>query len=153
MCVLLSFTILGCKSEDPVESKFIKELNAFCVDIEKIDATINQLCPTDPESLKRDTATFLNQIEKLSDSFKVLANISYPEKYENLKPLAKSASEYMDKAISEFTEAYGIEYDPEKEKSALDNYRKACYRMQMILSIVRGEDTYLKPSDDNAETP
>ncbi len=141
LCVLLLTMFGGCQSEDPVEAKFKKDLNSFSNDVYEISTQINALQNTNEDNIGQSTYTLLANLDKLRDTFKVLANMNYPENYAYLKDVAKEASDYMNVAVDYYHQAYEGGYDPAMEEYAQENYQRACTRMQFILATVRGEDT------------
>lgn len=156
LCMLLLTMFSGCQSEDPIEAKFNKDLNAFSNDVYEISTQINALQNTDEGNINQATHALLANLDKLRDTFKVLANINYPENYAYLKDVAKEASDYMNVAVDYYHQAYEGDYDPAMEEYAQENYQRACTRMQFILATVRGEDTSTlaipTPSQEVAES-
>ncbi len=47
----------------------------------------------------------------------------------------------MTEAVSSYHKAYDEEYNQAMEEYALENYSRACRRVQMILAALRGENT------------
>lgn len=139
--ILCAVFLIGCGTEDPIEAKFKKDITSFCNDIAAIDKDMNTIteASTD-EDISKQLNIFYDDLDKLTDAFKVLSNISYPDQYEYLGTLAKEASDYMDEAASAYHKAYDNGYDKSMEEYAKENYSRACKRMQFILSTVRGED-------------
>lgn len=138
MCALF---LAGCGTEDPIEAKFKKDMSSFCSDISTINKNMNQITEVNSdEDMVAQLDTLYSNLNDLTDAFKVLSNINYPEKYEYLGTLAKEASDYMNEAATSYHKAYENGYNEEMEAYAKENYSRACKRMQFILSVVRGED-------------
>ncbi|MDE6700748.1 MAG: hypothetical protein K2K10_07025, partial [Acetatifactor sp.] len=91
----------------------------------------------------------LAYVAKLDNPVQDFAELDFPEEYESLESLADEAGNYMKEAVNSYHEAYeGETYDENTAAYARENSARALKRVQIILSILRGED----PSENQASS-
>ena len=129
--------ITGCGKKDDFSS-FKKNVDSFCTEISTIDAAINNI---DAES-ELAVSELLQHLDELDQDFKDFSNLSFPEDYNYLEPLADEASEYMSEAVSSYHTLYQEEdsYNQNTASYARENYNRAYKRIQIIIAFLHGED-------------
>lgn len=143
-CLLL---LTGC-GEDPVSAKFNSEIDEFCENVSAIGARIDSI-QVEPEenSIRYAASDLLTCLDELEVQFMKLSNIDFPAQFDYLEEMADEAGRYMTEAASSYHKAYEDGYHQDMEEYALENYSRACKRMQVILSLLRGEDITSPDSD------
>lgn len=130
------FCLTGC-GEDPKLTKFKNDIEAFCQEVAEIDADMNNIDATE-ESAKDE---LLDCLDRLEQSFKVLAQISIPEEFSYMTELTTEAGTYMTTAVEAYHEAYsGNSFNEYTAEYAYENYERACKRVNVILKLLHGEN-------------
>jgi len=130
------FTLSGCGT-DPELTKFKNEIDAFCTAISEIDTSINNV---DAES-EYAISELLGYLSDLEEEFENFSKLDFPEEFDYLEELADKSSEYMTTAVSSYKEAYANDsYDEAKADYARENYSRAYKRIQIIISLIHGEE-------------
>ncbi len=120
--VLVSAMLTAC-GEDRELTQFRKSIDDFCDKVSQIDSAMNNI---DAEG---DNAVF--------QSF---AKMDFPAEFDYLEQTADEASTYMTTAVENYHEAYSNgSYNEYIAEYAYGNYSRACKRVQIILSFLRGE--------------
>ena len=99
--LLLCLMLAGC-GEDPAIVKFENDIDAFCARAAEIDAAINAI-DAESENASKELLAYLDELDQ---TFKVLSEISVPEKYAYMEQLTSEASSYMTTAVSAYHEAF-----------------------------------------------
>lgn len=134
------FLLTGC-GENPIEAKFNNEINEFCEHVSDIGAKIDAIqVEAEENSIRYATSDLLSYLDALELEFMKFSNIDFPEKFDYLEDMADEAGQYMSEAASSYHKAYEDGYNQTMEEYAQENYARACKRMQVILSQLRGED-------------
>lgn len=134
--LLCCLALSGC-GEDPTLTKFYDDVDAFCLEAAAIGTNINNI---DAQS---DTAVddLLGYLDQLDQAFKVFSDINVPEKFSYLEALADEASSYMTTAVEAYHEAYSnSSYNEYTAAYAMENYERACKRVNVLLQLLRGEE-------------
>lgn len=132
----MTLTLTGC-GDDPKLVKFESDINAFCTELAEIDASINAI---DAQSATAKDE-LLEHLDKLDETCKVFAEMTFPEDFAYLEELADEAGSYMSTAVASYHEAYsGDTYDANTASFARQNYERACKRINIILQLLRGEE-------------
>ena len=137
----ICISLTGC-GEDPKLSKFQNDIDAFCSDVAAIDTEINNI------DASSDTAReeLLDCLDRLNESFKVLAEMEVPEEFSYFEDLADEASSYMTTAVESYHEAYSNNsFNEYIADYARQNYERAYKRVTVILKLLHGEEI----SDEN----
>lgn len=144
------FCLTGC-GEDPKLTRFKNDIEDFCQEIAAIDADMNNIDAS--EETSKDE--LLDCLDRLDQSFKVLAQISIPEEFSYMKDLTAEASAYMSTAVESYHEAYsGNSFNEYTAEYAYENYERACKRVNVILKLLHGEkvedeDVSIEQTTDN----
>lgn len=132
--------LTGC-GLDPIEAKFNSEIDEFCENVSAIDARIDAISAESEESsIRYATSDLLSCLDELEVEFMRFANIDFPDEYDYLETIADEACQYMTEAVASYHKAYEDGYSQTMEEYALENYSRACRRVQVILEQLRGED-------------
>lgn len=133
VCILF-FTLTACGKNDL--STFENDMNDFLKDITKVDNQMNKIDP-DAEGAIKEMLECLNAMNK---SFKKLAEIKVPSEFSAIETLAKEASEYMDMALDNYTQAFTNPalYDANKGALASEYFKRALKRKEYIAIILQG---------------
>ncbi len=138
ICLLLT----GC-GPDPKLAAFENDMNAFCDSAARLNASINDLAGTlENGNLSFAREQLLFYLDELDGEFQKLAQIEFPEKYAYLEELSAEAGQYMSEAVSSYHALYGSEdsFTEAMAQYAEENYARANRRLQIILSVIHGED-------------
>lgn len=136
-CLLL---LTGC-GENPIDAKFSNEINAFCENVSDIGAKIDAIqVEAQENSIRYAASDLLSYLDELEVEFMKFSNIDFPERFDYLEDLADEAGWYMSEAAASYHKAYEDGYNQTMEEYAQENYSRACKRMQVILSLLRGDD-------------
>lgn len=134
--LFITSAFCACGSEDPVISKFKKDINQFCEEISKIDTEINNINP-DSEDAPDE---LLENLDKLDGLFHNFAEMDFPEEYDYLEDIADESSSYMTTAVENYHKAYSNNsYNEYIADYAKENYSRSYKRVQIILSFLHGE--------------
>lgn len=137
VCLLL---LTGC-GEDPIEAKFNSEINEFCENISALSLKIDAISVEAEElSIRYATSDLLTYLDEVEVEFMKFSNIDFPEEFDYLEDMADEAGTYMTEAVASYHKAYEDTYSQSMEEYARENYSRACKRVQVILSLLRGED-------------
>ncbi|HKM35439.1 MAG TPA: hypothetical protein VJY54_11935 [Lachnospiraceae bacterium] len=129
-------SLTGC-GEDPKLSKFRNDIDSFCSDVAAIDTEINNI------DASSDTAReqLLDCLDRLDESFKVLADIDIPKDFSYIEELVDEASSYMTTAVESYHEAYSNNsFNEYTADYARQNYERAYKRVTVILKLLHGEE-------------
>lgn len=141
--VLAAVLFTGCGTSQET-LQFQKEMDAFCTSVSELNESINQI---DAEA-DNAVSLALAYLDQLDEAFQDLAEMDFPEEYDYLESLADEAASYMQEAVQSYHEAYADGgYDQDNADYARENSARAFKRVQVILSILRGED----PSSGQAQ--
>lgn len=133
--------LTGCGT-NPIDAKFNSEIDEFCENVSAIGARIDAISVESEEnSLRYATSDLLSYLDELEVEFMKFSNIDFPEEFDYLEEIADEAGQYMTEAASSYHKAYEDGYNQTMEEYAQENYSRACKRVQMILALLRGEDT------------
>lgn len=137
VCLLL---LTGC-GENPINAKFNSEINTFCENVSAIGVRIDAIqVEAEASSIRYATSDLLSYLDELEIEFMKFSNIDFPEEFDYLEEMADEAGQYMTEAAASYHKAYEDGYHQEMEEYARENYSRACRRVQVILSLLRGED-------------
>lgn len=137
VCLLL---LCGC-GENPIDARFSSEINEFCDNVSAIDTRINAISvEAEENSIRYATSDLLSCLDELEVEFMKFSNIDFPEEFDYLEDMAKEAGTYMTEAVASYHKAYEDGYNKSMEEYARENYSRACKRVQVALSLLRGED-------------
>lgn len=142
---ILTLALTGCgykTEEEKALATFSNSIKSFTNTVLSIDMQMNEFDVTD-EKARED---FLIMFDNLESEFQSLANLSAPEQYLSIEPLADEASENMSLAVSYFHSAYEAdEFNATDANIAHQYYDRAMTRIEYIGYILSGEI----PEDDN----
>lgn len=136
IAAILATAMLTACGEDRELVQFRKSIDDFCDKISRIDSDMNNI---DAES---DSAVseFLGYLDDLDLIFQSFAKMDFPAEFDYLEQTADEASQYMTTAVENYHEAYSNgSYNEYIAEYAYGNYSRACKRVQIILSFLRGE--------------
>ena len=134
------FLLTGC-GENPLNAKFNSEINIFCENVSAIGARIDAIqVEAEASSIRYATSDLLSYLDELEIEFMKFSNIDFPEEFDYLEDMADEAGRYMTEAAASYHKAYEDGYHQEMEEYARENYSRACKRVQVIMSLLRGED-------------
>jgi len=116
---------------------FQYNMNEFLKDITKVDNQMNKIDP-DSEDAVSEMLECMNAMNK---TFEELANIKVPTEFLSIETLADEASEYMDMALDNYSEAFSnpASYDASKGKLASEYLKRALKRKEYIAIILQGD--------------
>ena len=140
--VLTALLLTGCAKQTSNNSIFETDINTFCDNIVKIDASINKITnvTADEENLANAKENLLKCLDQLNDQFRMFANMDFPEEYDYLEDMADEASEYMIEAVETYHTMYEDDgYNVNLEEYADENYARAYKRVRIITALLRGE--------------
>ena len=144
LVILLSFLLTGCnqKENDLETTRLHSEINEFCENLKEIDKSINQITniSADEEGLKAATKELMSNLELLKDEFAKFSNIDFPTEYDYLEKVADEASDYMTEAVNAYHKTYEDNYTASMEEYALENYKRAYKRVQIIIDVLNGKE-------------
>lgn len=140
ICVLivaiLAAAMLTACGEDRELTQFRKGIDDFCSEVSRIDSAINNI---DAEA-DNAVSEFLGYLDDLDRIFQSFAKMDFPTEFDYLEQTAEEAGKYMTTAVESYHEAYSNgSYNEYIAEYAYGNYSRACKRMQIILSFLRGE--------------
>ncbi len=142
---LLSLSLSGCEyksDEEKALATFSNSISSFTDTVLSIDMQMNELDVTDENAC----TDFLMMLDNLDNEFQSLAELTIPEQYLSIEPLADEASENMSIAVSYFHSAYGSEeFNATDADIAHQYYERAMTRIEYIGYILTGEI----PEDEN----
>lgn len=143
LIALSALLLTGCAPQKTDNNSiFETDINTFCDNIVKIDASINQISniSADEEGLAAAKADLLKCLDQLNDQFRMFANMDFPEEYDYLEDMADEASEYMIEAVDTYHTMYEDDgYNVNLEEYADENYARAYKRVRIITALLRGE--------------
>ena len=132
--------LTGC-GQDPIEAKFNSEISDFCESVSDLGQKIDAInIEAEEQSIRYATSDLLTYLDELEVEFMKFSNIDFPEEFDYLEDMADEAGSYMTEAVASYHKAYEDAYNQSMEEYARENYSRACKRMQVILSLLRGED-------------
>lgn len=144
LAATLSLTACGT---DAITAKFTNDMNTFCENISSLDTYINSInASSDGEAREQSHQELLSYLDQLEDEFKRLDNIDFPEEFDYLEELAEQSSNYMTEAVTYYHKLYESDFTDnldsynEIEAYARENYTRAYKRVQVILSLLHGEE-------------
>lgn len=133
--VLVSAMLTAC-GEDRELTQFRKSIDDFCEKVSQIDSAMNNI---DAEG-DNAVSEFLGYLDNLDLLFQSFAKMDFPAEFDYLEQTADEASTYMTTAVENYHEAYSNgSYNEYIAEYAYGNYSRACKRVQIILSFLRGE--------------
>ena len=138
--LVMSFVLASCgkKQNNAALKKYDTEMRALFTEFESIDKAINAI---DPESQTAIDELFAN-FDKLDEKFKVMASVEVPTElayFESIKSLAAEGSDYMTQANDYLKQAFTeTEFHENMLEAALECYRRANKRVQVIISLIHG---------------
>lgn len=135
--MLLCICLAACGT-DPQVTQFKNDIDTFCTDISTIDSAINSI-DANADNARNTLLDYLNQLDKRFQDF---AALDFPKDYDYLESMADEASTYMTEAVSYYHKTYPSDdtYDEPYADYANENYSRAWKRVQIILSLLRGEE-------------
>lgn len=134
--LLAAVWLTGCGTSQEL-LQFQKEMDAFCTSVSELNESINQI---DAEA-DNAVSLALDYLDQLDKKFQDFAGMDFPEEYDYLESLADEAGSYMQEAVRSYHEAYADGgYDPDSAAYARENSARALKRVQVIVSILQGED-------------
>lgn len=143
LIALSALLLTGCAPQKTDNNSiFETDINTFCDNIVKIDASINQISniSADEEGLAAAKADLLKCLDQLNDQFRMFAKMDFPEEYNYLEDMADEASEYMIEAVDTYHTMYEDDgYNVNLEEYADENYARAYKRVRIITALLRGE--------------
>ncbi len=143
LLALTALFLTGCSKQPAENSIFENDLNVFCDNIVKIDASINKIPDVtgNEEALANAKKDLLKCLDQLNDQFEKFADMDFPAEYDYLEDMADEASEYMMEAVETYHTMYGEEdgYNVNLEEYADENYARAYKRIRIITALLRGE--------------
>lgn len=129
-------TLTACGT-DPEITQFKQKVDTFCASVAELNKSINEIDAQADDA----SALALAYLDQLDKQFQDFAELDFPEEYDYLESLADEAGNYMKEAVNSYHEAYeGENYDEDTAAYARENSARALKRVQIILSILRGED-------------
>ncbi len=135
LSAILCLALTAC-GEDPELTKFKKELDNFCSQIEEIDAGMNNIDATS-ETAKED---LLDYLDRADDNFRKLANLSVPEEFAYIEELADKASEDMTQAVTLYHDAFSNNsFNEYTFDYASEYYKRAFKRLTYIITLLHGD--------------
>ena len=136
--------LTGCNKDnvDYEMTKFHGEINDFCDNLKEIDSSINQITniSADEQGLKTATTALLENLDLLKDEFAKFSNLDFPTEYDYLEKLADEAYDYMTEAVNAYRKTYQENYTSSMEEYALENYKRAYKRVQIIIDVLNGKE-------------
>lgn len=142
---ILTLGLTGCgykTEEEKALATFSNSISSFTNTVLSIDMTMNELDVTDENACE----DFLIMLDNLDKEFQSLAELSVPEQYLSIEPLADQASENMSIAVSYFHSAYEAEeFNATDADIAHQYYERAMTRIEYIGYILTGDI----PEDEN----
>ncbi|MBQ7943217.1 MAG: hypothetical protein IJ326_04040 [Lachnospiraceae bacterium] len=145
LACIFALGLTGCgykTDEERALATFSSSISSFTNTVLSIDMQMNELDVTD-ENACADLLTMLDNLDK---EFQTLAELSVPEQYLSIEPLADEASENMSIAVSYFHSAYESEaFNATDADVAHQYYERAMTRIEYIGYILTGEI----PEDEN----
>lgn len=143
---LAAVTLTACGT-DPEITQFKTKVDAFCTSVAELHESINGI-----DAQADDAAALaLAYLDQLDKQFQDFAELDFPEEYDYLESLADEAGSYMKEAVDSYHIVYESgDYDEDTAAYARENSARALKRVQIILSILRGEDPsdYQNPPDN-----
>lgn len=134
---LLAAAALTACGTDPEITQFKREVDTFCASVAELHEAINEIDAQSDDA----AALALAYLDQLDRQFQDFAELDFPEEYDYLESLADEAGDYMKEAVSSYHAAYeGAAYNEDTAAYARENSARALKRVQIILSILRGED-------------
>ena len=132
----LGLGITGCGQDKELDT-FKTQISDFCESISQLDTDINNIDATDDNA----STELLGYLDTMDQEFKELADISFPEEFDYLEGLSDEASEYMTEAASSYHKLYEEDaYSKQLEEYALENYKRAYKRVQIMLTYLQGKE-------------
>ena len=137
LSILITLTLSACGQNTTQIVAFQNELYSTVTKIEALHKELNNLDVTNSNA----ASNALNQLSKLNDAFKDLADINIAdEEFAFIADLAEEGSEYMSQAYKLFHEAYAKDnFDEENADLAYKYLERATTRIRVIVSMLHGE--------------
>lgn len=137
LSILITLTLSACGQNTTQIVAFQNELYSTVTKIETLHKELNDLDVTGSNA----ASNALNQLSKLNDAFKDLADIDIAdEEFAYIADLAAEGSEYMSQAYKLFHEAYGNDkFDEENADLAYKYLERATTRIRVIVSMLHGQ--------------
>ena len=137
LSILITLTLSACGQNTTQIVAFQNELYSTVTKIETLHKELNDLDVTGSNA----ASNALNQLSKLNDAFKDLADIDIAdEEFAYIADLAEEGSEYMSRAYKLFHEAYGNDnFDEENADLAYKYLERATTRIRVIVSMLHGQ--------------
>jgi len=129
------FGVTGCGKDETLET-YKEDMNAFYEAVQEKSDAIDMI-DTSSETAVDELLGFLDDINQ---EFTALGEMTVPEQFASIEPLADDAASYMAEANRLYHEAYmdGF-YDENTGEAAKQNYERAMKRISYIADIFRGE--------------
>lgn len=127
-------SLCGCAKNDELEA-YKTSMSTFFTEISECNDSMNSIDPNADDA----PAQLLANIDKLNESFSVMAALEVPEDFKAVEALADEACDYMTKAAISYHEAYDGDYNADAESTASQYYERAFVRIQYIIKILHGE--------------
>ncbi len=145
---LLAAAALSACGTDPEITQFKKEVDAFCTSVAELHESINGIDAQSDDS----AALVLTYLDQLDRQFQDFAELDFPKEYDYLEPLADEAGDYMTEAVNSYHQVYESEaFNKDTAAYARENSARALKRVQIIMSILRGEDPSAAQTDSAAD--
>ena len=143
LLLLTTLLFTGCAQQNTKNIQFEADMNAFCDNIVKYDASINAISNKsgDDAGLSAAKEDLLDCLAGLNDEFRKFANMDFPEEYDYLEEMADEAGDYMTEAVNTYHKLYGTDagYNVTLEEYANEIYDRAYKRVRIITALLRGE--------------
>ena len=137
LSILITLTLSACGQNTTQIVAFQNELYSTVTKIEALHKELNNLDVTNSNA----ASNALNQLSKLNDAFKDLADINIAdEEFAFIADLAEEGSAYMSQGYKLFHEAYANDnFDEENADLAYKYLERATTRIRVIVSMLHGE--------------
>lgn len=145
LALLICLSLTGCggqEERDPALVQFESDINTMCDTIASIDKEINSIefSYEDEEKFKNAKDALVEQLQLLEEEFVSFSEMDFPSDFDYLEEMADEASAYMTEAVNSYVLMYGDDgYTVNMEEYANENYARAYKRVNIILSLLRGE--------------
>jgi hypothetical protein len=135
----------GCgdqNQQSTAVANFEQDINLMCDTIASIDDKINSISFNyqNEDEYKDAKNTLVEQLTLLEEEFVAFSEMDFPTNYDYLEEMADEAGAYMTEAVNSYILMYADDsYTTEMEAYANENYARAYKRVDIILSLLRGE--------------
>ena len=131
---LLIFSLCACSKNEELET-YKADMETFFTEVSNCNEAMNRIDPNDDDA----PAQLLAYIDKLNESFGVMAALEVPQDFQAVEALADEAYDNMTRAALSYHEAYDGEFNADAEATASQYYERAFVRVQYIITILHGE--------------